>query len=209
VACRVVSISRSLGAQGEQIGHLVAEQLGFRYVDTEILVRAAERAGVPVEAVEKVEQSTGVVTRIVENLRFITVPEVSGWLAAENILQNPSAEYQSLISRVIRQVADEGNVVIVAHAASIPLAGMPGLLRVFVTASPATRARRYVEQVGVGGRPASQVMRESDRERAAYLKRFYNVERELPTLYDLVVNTDVVPAAVAARSIAELAGRLE
>jgi hypothetical protein len=52
-------------------------------------------------------------------------------------------------------------------------------------------------------------MRESDRERAAYLKRFYNVDRELPTLYDIVINTDVIPPAVAAQTIVDLAGRLE
>jgi hypothetical protein len=31
---------------------------------------------------------------------------------------------------------------------------MPGLLRVFVTASPATRSKRYIQQVGVGDRPS-------------------------------------------------------
>jgi hypothetical protein len=34
------------GAEGERIGSLVAERLGFRYVDEEIITRAAEKQGV-------------------------------------------------------------------------------------------------------------------------------------------------------------------
>lgn len=43
-------------------------------------------------------------------------------------------------------------------------------------------------------------MTESDRERRLYLERFYDVSEELPTRYDLVVNTDLldVEQAVAA-----------
>ena len=43
---RVVAISRAAGAEGERIGALVAERLGFRYVDEEIITLAAEKQGV-------------------------------------------------------------------------------------------------------------------------------------------------------------------
>src|SRR5207249_3119088 len=63
----------------------------------------------------------------------------AGLLAAEEIDASPS--YRRLIQEVIREVAAQGNVVILAHGASILLAGTPGLLRVLVPASPATRVR--------------------------------------------------------------------
>jgi len=44
MGCRIVCISRSLGAGGEEVAHLVAKSLGFRLVDDEILARAAEKA---------------------------------------------------------------------------------------------------------------------------------------------------------------------
>ena len=41
---RVVCISRAAGAGGEQVGRLVAERLGFRYFDDEVIALASERA---------------------------------------------------------------------------------------------------------------------------------------------------------------------
>ena len=43
---RVVAISREHGAGGEQVGALVAERLGFRYVDDEIVAQAAARGNI-------------------------------------------------------------------------------------------------------------------------------------------------------------------
>jgi len=50
----------------------------------------------------------------------------------------------------------------------------------------------------VGEPQASKAIRDSDRERQNFFRRFYNLRQELPTQYDLVVNTDrfTVPEAV-------------
>ena len=44
MAATVVCISRTDGANGEAVGIAVASELGYRYVDQEIVVRAAEKA---------------------------------------------------------------------------------------------------------------------------------------------------------------------
>jgi cytidylate kinase len=41
-------------------------------------------------------------------------------------------------------------------------------------------------------------VKRDDDERADYLKRFYRVDRELPTHFDLVINTDVLTPEKAA-----------
>ena len=89
-------------------------------------------------------------------------------------------------------------MVIVAHAASHALAGVPGVLRVLVTASFEVRAKRVAEDEGLSAKDAKKKIREADRARADYLKRFYEVGEELPTHYDIVISTDeLVPAQVA------------
>jgi len=52
---RVVCISREVGAGGETVGRAVAEGLGFRYVDEEIVTFAADKVGVPADLVADVE----------------------------------------------------------------------------------------------------------------------------------------------------------
>ncbi len=67
-------------------------------------------------------------------------------------------------------------------------------LRVLVTASPETRIRRLIDTSGLEEKQATKSIGANDAGRADYLKRFYGVAQESPTHYDLVINTDRIPA---------------
>ena len=201
MTCRVVSISRSLGAGGEEIGRTVAKELGFRYADEEIITGAAEKAGVTPETVAQAEHTPSLIARILESIAR-TPPSPEGWTGAAILPPNTSPDYESLIEKVVRETANEGNVVIVAHGASIPLGDLRGVLRVLVTGSPEVRAERLAREAKLDEQAAKKAIDESDHQRREYLRRFYNVRQELPTHYDLVVNTDILASPLAARLIA-------
>jgi hypothetical protein len=99
------------------------------------------------------------------------------------------AELRELIRSVLTAIAHEGSVVIVSHAGSFALTGRD-VLRVFVTASEETRTQRIAAAKGLELREATRRLKQEDAARADYLRRFYGVEVELPTHFDLVVNTD-------------------
>ena len=172
----VICLSHADGAGGREIGELVAERLGFRYVDDGIVVAAANAGQLYPEAVAVAESRDAGRKLEVDFHRF-----------------EPTERVRELIRDAIRTTADEGNVVIVAHAASFALDGRDDVLRVLVTAPTAARVERV-------GRPAKS-LDESDRAREQYLKRFYGVSRELPTHYDLVLNTERLAGDRAADAI--------
>jgi len=60
---RVVTISHTTGAGGETIGRMVADRLGFRNIDEEILTLAAEKEGVDPELVADTERRKGFLSR--------------------------------------------------------------------------------------------------------------------------------------------------
>lgn len=200
MACRVICISRFMGAGGEEIGRTVAQDLGFRYADDEIITRAAETAGVTPETIAEIEHAPGLALRILAGMARIAA-DTQAWTSYLALLAETSPSYQRLIEQVIRETANAGDVVIVAHGASIPLAGMGGLLRVLVTAAPATRAERLAREAGLIEREARKAVQESDRQRRDYLRRFYAVRQELPLHYDLVINTDALAPAGAAQVV--------
>lgn len=204
MACRVICMSRSLGAGGEEIGRTVAKELGFRYADEEIIVRAAEKAGVTLETVAESEHTPRLIERILDSIAR-TPPYPEGWAGAALVASTNRSGYEGLIERVIRETANEGDVVIVAHGASVSLADMEGVLRVLVTASPEVREERYASDAGLEGSAAKKAIEESDRQRRDNLKRFYEVGRELPIHYDLVVNTDSLASPLAARLVVSAA----
>jgi len=100
-------------------------------------------------------------------------------------------ELRALIKQVLASIAAQGSVVIASHAASFALSG-PDVLRVLVTASEETRARRLAAERGVDDRAAARLVKQEDAGRAGYLRQFYGIDRELPTHFDLVLNTDLL-----------------
>ena len=196
---KVVCISRAMGAGGEQVGRLVADQLGFTYIDEEIVSRTAAKAGIDAAAVADEEGRKSLVARMLEALAQSGAEALAvGGGPPPRHDDEPTGEaVRVLIRETIEQTAAQGKVVIVAHAASYALPQGSDALRVLVTASPETRAKRIGEAEGLDESDAARAVKDSDAARRDYLKRFYGVE-ELPTHYDLVVNTDALSVDQAA-----------
>jgi cytidylate kinase len=204
----VVCLSRSLGAGGEVVGQIVAEGLGFRYVDEEIVKTAADKLGVPVDLVADVEARRSLTRRLLEEvLSDMGGASMLSGATPPPIERRASDDYRALIQQAITETAEQGQVVIVAHAASQLLAGRPGVLRIFITASPQTTAARLAADGSIDEKAAAKLVKDGDLARADYLKRFYGISRELPTHYDLVVNTDVIGPEAAAQLVLAACGR--
>jgi Cytidylate kinase-like family len=204
----VVCISSQDGAGAQEAALLVASSLGFRLIDEDIIARAAVEAGVDREVVADVERRKSLLVRLIEGMGSagsgagIMVP------GAELVGSGEPAsdELRGLIRSVIEETAASGSAVIVAHAASLALAEREDVLRVLITASAGTRERRLAAALGVDEKEAARTVKRSDSGRTDYLRRFYGVSAELPTHYDLVVNTDKLTPEDAARLIVHVAG---
>jgi cytidylate kinase len=200
---QAVCISHATGANGAAVGRAVAERLGFRYVDDEVIAEAAEWAELDPALVADAERRKPFVARLLGQMaEGSSAQRLSSGQWARTAPAD--ADLRALITNVLRSFADQGSVVIVSHAASFALAGRE-VVRVLVTASPETRARRLSEATGTAERDGARRVRKEDGARADYLKRFYAVDRELPTHFDIVINTDVLTPEKAAEVIAAAA----
>jgi CMP/dCMP kinase len=217
MAFQVVCVSRTLGAKGEAVGQTVAQRLAFRYVDEHIITRAAELAQVDPRLVAAVEHRQPLLQRVLDKLA--AAQELVGPLTLTagiplDVVVTPEAagprttaeDARALIRAAIHEVANAGRAVIVAHAASMALAFAGGVLRVLITASPETRARRIAVASGIPENAAAATIAASDREREGYFRQFYKIRDELPTHYDLVINTDVLTPEQAAEIVVVAAG---
>ena len=204
----IVCVSHLTGAEGEAVARGIAERLGFRYLDEEIIERAAEWAELDPGVVGEVERRKSLMRRIGEVLQAEPMPSRPDAAAQRRTgsgvaRERPSDEdLRALVRDAIRDIAAEGNVVIASHAAAMVLADRDDTLRVLVTASQQTRARRVAGVQHIDERPAEKLVADADASRADYFRRFHNVDRELPIHYDLVVNTDVLAPEVGADLVA-------
>ena len=184
----VICLSHTEGAWGQEIGRLLAKRVEFRYLDDGIIGEAAHTEKLYPEAVSQAESRNAGRQLEVDFHRF-----------------EQTETLRELIRDTILATADEGNVVIVSHAASFTLADRENVLRILVTASTESRVRRLCDAEGLDEKSAAKILRDSDKGREAYLKRFYGISRELPTHYDLVVNTDRLAPEEAVETIVQAA----
>jgi cytidylate kinase len=200
VAANVVCIAGALGAGAPDVADRVASSLGFRVIDEEILVRAAHEAGVEPHVMADVEQRRSLLTRLLDGLgRSSDASMLSyGGMVLPPDAPSDALDLRGVIRTAVEETANEGRVVIVAHAASVALADREDVLRVLVTGSPAVRARRLAADADLSQGEAMKEIDFSDKARADYFKSFYDITEEVPTLYDLVVNTDRLTPADAA-----------
>ena len=201
MAYGVVCMSGLDGAEMREVAQGAAEGLGFVLVDEEIVARAASEAGVTPQVVADVEKRRSFVERLLSSPgassggSFAFAGDFGVVPSPEMLLGD---ELRGLIRAAIEETAARGSVVIVSHAASHALASQPGVLRVLVTASPQTRRARVAAERHLNEKDAARAIDQSDAARADYLKRFYGAKSELPTHYDLVINTDRLPPHEAA-----------
>jgi cytidylate kinase len=203
----VVCISKQDGAGAQEAALLVASSLGFRLIDEDIVASAAIEAGVDTGLVADIERRKPALVKLVEVLGAAGLG--AGYVPPMDVVANrepASDELRGVIRSVIEDTAAKGSVVIVAHAASLALAEREDVLRVHLTASPQERQRRIAATLGIDEKEAARTIKRSDAGRVDYIKRFYGISSELPTHYDLVINTDKITPEDAGWLIVQAAG---
>lgn len=216
----IVTLSRQLGSGGDAIALEVAQALGLRMVDRRVINQAAIGAGVPRGAMEELEYEgrRGLVERmlnVVYGMPAIPTtlePSSRDVSAASTMfggflspLHPPMSlsmrEYVRVVGMVIRDLARDGNVVIVGRGGQVVLQDMPGVLHVQVVASFARRVTTLMAREGIDRREATARLRANDRARADYLQRYHGINWRDAMLYDLILNTDNLPLSVAVAAI--------
>lgn len=199
---RAIALSQVDGAGAESIGRGLAERLGFAYLSEAVVARVAADQGLDTVTVAEAERRKSFFERLAYATAFGDVDGMAN--RASLSAADRTDPVLGLIRDAVRDAADRGEVVFVGHAASYACVDRPDVLRVCVTASLASRVSRVSAAQEISEKDARKLLRQSDAGRVSYLKRVYGVDSELPTHYDLVVNTDRLGSDAAVDAIVAL-----
>jgi cytidylate kinase len=213
----VVALSVQTGSGGFALAHQLAEQLGFRYYDWEITSEAAARAGVQPTDVIAAERVPGFIERVMRRLGAASAVSMDGtsvfadpspavWTNAIASLDSDS--YRPVVERVVLELAEQGEAVIVGHAAQYTLRDNPGVLKVLIHGSEEARSRRLAMEQGTDLKKAVELIKQSDKDRSELLKRVYHFNWLDANMYDLSVNTDHLTVEYAAGVVAQAVKQL-
>jgi cytidylate kinase len=202
----LITISRQYGAGGSVVARRVAELLGWRVVDNELVERVAAEAGLtPEDVARRVERVPGFVQRLAQALVAGTPEAGPGPAIAVPLSSLAEPDLVRVTERVVAQVAAEGKVVLVGRAAPAVLGSEREALHVRVVASRPYRIRTAAERLSVSEEEAARITDDTDKNRARYHREYYKREWADPVGYHMTLNTELLGLEGAARVIADAA----
>lgn len=184
---RVITMTGEYGANGNEIGEIVAEALGYTLYDRQIVHQVAERAQVDDALVERFERS-----------EHTFLQEVFDELMSNRRLED--TEYARRLTEVIALVGSQGDAVILGRAANI-LLGPTRALRVRCVAPRALRTVRIAQRLGLTRAEADRETEREDARRVQWVRDMVGQDPRHSANYDLVLSTEILSNEHAASVI--------
>jgi cytidylate kinase len=184
---RVITIAREYGSGGAVVARLLADRLGWRLLDRDLLNEVARAANVAPAVAERFDERIDPwFHRLVKHGLWRGGVDAPISVEQFNLFD---AEMMVVVARkVIEEAARIGNCVVVGRGAQCILHGWPEVFHVFLYAPIETRKKRVAERLRAGSN-LETVIREYDRLRAAGVRQYFGQQWCNPNLYDLMINT--------------------
>lgn len=180
----IVTIARGYGSGGRTIGKMLADRLGVKFYDKDLIRMASDVSGINEALFGQSDEKTksGVFGRPGVYKGEVIAPGKSGFISEENLFN-----YQAM---VIKQIAEEGSCVIVGRCADYVLRDDPSVVRVFIYADEEACIKNAADVKGITDRKeALKTIASTDKERAAYYKAHTGREWIDARNYDLCLNS--------------------
>ncbi len=171
----IIVISHQMGAGGPEIGMALAQRLGLRYVDHELLLDAVRRYGLVESKLSHLDESK---------------PTLFERFDAE------TRHYLTVLQTTLLEFAEQDDCVVMGRGGQWLLRGVPHVLRVRVIAPFEQRVRQWIKRTAEmtgetpNQRAAADFVRRDDSEKGGRMQYLYEVDLGDPALYDLTVNTE-------------------
>lgn len=179
----IVTISRQRGSRGSYLAERLAERLDYQLLHREII--------------DEVCNSSGYRRQVIESLDDKARSNIELWFDGMIKRQYVDASgYFRHLLKVIRSFAEYSGVVVVGRGANYILGSRQGY-HIRVVAENDTRIENLMKYQSLSREQATQETKDSDRERADFIKSNFKRDIDDPGGYDLIINstyTDIVRA---------------
>ncbi|MGN0211349.1 MAG: AAA family ATPase [Muribaculaceae bacterium] len=182
----VITIGRQYGSGGREIGRLVADALGIKYYDKELLTEAAKASGVKPEIFEAADERS---PSFFSNIWSFNLGFNSGSYLIGNSPVSDEKIYAAQ-SNVMKNLARQSSCVIVGRSADYVLREHPALISVFIHSSIEQRIIRIMNRTNIdSAEKAREIAAKKDKLRASYYNFYTDKTWGAASSYDLSIDS--------------------
>ena len=182
---RVITINRMFGSNGRIIGKALAEELGFKFYDKELIEMASKEKNIPFDEFARVDEK-----------------KASQWLYPVDYALQMNPEYHfvpmndvlyDLQKKIILEAAEKENCVIVGRCGNYILQDNKDKhLSLFIYAPFEDRVKTVIARTGREEKSVRKLVKRTDKERPAYYEYFTDTNWLDMLQYDLCINSSRV-----------------
>ena len=173
----VITVSREYGSGGRYVGRLIADKLGIKFYDKEIITKLAETTGLSEEYIENNEQKRDA-SAILNNGFYMGLDNADELFVKE--------------SELIKELAAKDSCVIIGRCADFILKDEANVIKVFVYSGMEDKIKRATQIYGYEEDKAKKEIERIDKLRANHYKHYTDKDWKDFSNYDICINSDLL-----------------
>ncbi len=196
----VITIARQYGSGGREVGMRLAEVLGIKSYDRELITMAAQKSGMSSEILNHADEKA-------TNSLLYTLALGSSYYGAASIGTDVPINDKLFItqSQIIRDLAAEGPCIIIGRCSDYVLRTNPARFSVFIYAPIEARIRRVIERgAAKTEKEARDLISRTDKRRINYYNYYTGRKWGSPDNYNMMLDSSFLGIEGSARAIADV-----
>lgn len=181
----IITIGRQFGSAGREIGQKIAEDLGIKLYDKEMLARAAKESGICEEIFETHDEKP------TNSFLYSLVMDTYSMGYSGNTYTDMPINHKVFLAQfdAIKKIADEGPCILVGRCADYALESYNNVVSVFIHADLDSRIRRIARIYDLPDNKAKDLILKTDKKRASYYNYYTNKKWSDAESYELCLNS--------------------
>ena len=193
----IINVGRQVGAGGQEIGRMLAQDFEAKYYDRELLNLAAKESGFSEKFFKQNDERKG----FLRGLFNVQAPHVmGGGLYGSNFSQEGLFQFQS---DAIRKAASEGSCVFLGRCADYILRDFENVVNVFITASMDFRVDIVSKVKQLDAEHARKLIEHVESRRAQYYNYYTGKRWGAAESYDLCIDASILGLEETEKLIAD------
>ena len=185
----VITVSREYGSGGRYVGRLIADKLGIKFYDKDLIVKLAEKTGLTENFIEKNEEQKDLLS-ILNNGFY------SGLTNADELFFKEA--------ELIKELASKESCVIIGRCADFILKDNKNVLKVFISGTMNDKIKRATKIYGIDKKDAEKEINRINKLRSNHYKYYTGNEWLDASNYDICINSDLYGVEKTADIICDL-----
>lgn len=196
----IITIGRQFGSAGREIGYKVADELGIKLYDKEMLDRAAKESGICQELFETHDEKP------TNSFLYSLVMDTYSLGYSSGSYTDMPINHKVFLAQfdAIKKIADEGPCILVGRCADYALENYDNLLSLFIHADMDARIRRIARRFDLTDAKAKDMIIKTDKKRASYYNYYSNKKWGAADSYHMCLNSSKLGIDGTAEAIIKL-----